>query len=270
MPTVVSFHAHPDDEVLLTGGTLARAAAQGHRVVLVFATDGSAGLADGIGPGHALAEVRRAETFAAAAALGAADVEFLGYADSGMHGEVGGATFARTPVDAAAQRLAAILRAESADVLTTYDAMGGYGHPDHRQVHAVGARAAELAGTPVVLEATVDRDTLVRAGRLLRLLPGLPADFRADRLRTGYAPRAAITHRIDVRAHAAAKRLAMAAHASQSRSGVGTSARTLGIFLRLPAPLFRWVFGHEWFVEQGRAPVFPAAADIFDSVRTAA
>ena len=61
-------------------------------------------------------------------------------------------------VDAAARRLAAILSEESAEVLTAYDHHGGYGHPDHIQVHRVGLRAAELAGTPVVLQATMNRD----------------------------------------------------------------------------------------------------------------
>ena len=70
-----------------------------------------------------------------------------------------------------------MLREERADVLTAYDPAGGYGHPDHVQVHQVGARAAALAGTPVLLEATVDRTALRRALRLVSRLPGLPAGF---------------------------------------------------------------------------------------------
>jgi LmbE family N-acetylglucosaminyl deacetylase len=100
--TVVAFHAHPDDESLLTGGTLARCAAEGHRVVLVTATLGGAG-----GP----AAGRAAELAAAATALGCARVEVLGYHDSGLHGDAPGARFADVPKDEVALRLAGILRA---------------------------------------------------------------------------------------------------------------------------------------------------------------
>ena len=91
-------------------------------------------------------------------------VEFLGYRDSGMAGEASNAdpaSFAAAPVDEAAERLAAILREEDAEVLTIYDENGNYGHPDHIQVHRVGARAGELAGTPRVYEATLNRDAMI-------------------------------------------------------------------------------------------------------------
>jgi LmbE family N-acetylglucosaminyl deacetylase len=253
--TLVSFHAHPDDEVLLTGGTLARAAAQGHRVVLVVATDGEAGLA---GSGHTDARglgARRVEELAAsAAALGCARVERLRLPDSGWRGSDRGdpGAFSRLAVEAAAQPLARVLREERPDVLTTYDPAGGYGHPDHRQVHLVGAHAARLVGTPVVLEATVPREPLHRLVRLAARVPGLldsvdPAAFAA-----AFTPRSQITHRIDVRAYLPAKRAAMAAHASQATSDVGP--RTLALLLRLPAPLLSLVAGHEWFVRRDRPP----------------
>jgi len=274
--TLVSFHAHPDDEVLLTGGSLARAAAEGHRVVLVVATAGEAGLASSrYGTGAALGERRVAELRHAAGLLGCAHVELLGYADSGMLGEpapvtqphegtASSAPFADADVDEAATRLAAVLRREQADVLTVYDPVGGYGHPDHVQVHRVGVRAAELAGTPVVLEATVDRDLLVRALRVLtalrRVLP-VPDHPPLDR---AFTPRSALTHRVDVRRHTAAKRAAMAAHASQATAD--DTARTMALLLRLPGPLFRLVLGHEWFVERGRAPGGPLLGDLLASL----
>ena len=74
-----------------------------------------------------------------------------------------------------------------------------------------------------------------------------------------------ITHRIDVRAFTGAKRRAMAAHASQAGGGAGP--RTLAIFLRLPGPLYRRVFGTEWFIEAGRTPARPPVADLFASLR---
>jgi LmbE family N-acetylglucosaminyl deacetylase len=264
--TLVAFHAHPDDEALLTAGTLARAAAEGHRVVLVVATAGEAGLVAGGRTGPALATRRLAELERSARALGCARVEVLGYADSGMHGEAGGEhAFARADVDEAATRLAALLQEESADVLTVYDPAGGYGHPDHVQVSRVGLRAAELAGTPSVLEATVDRTALQRVLRLVHRLPGIPADFAPDRFASAYTDRSSLTHKIDVRRYADAKRASMAAHVSQAGADEGT--RTLAVMLRLPRPLFRFVFGREWYVERGRAPRRPLLDDVFATVR---
>lgn len=264
MATLVAFHAHPDDEALLTGGTLARVAAEGHRVVLVIATDGAAGLAPTTS-GADLVAVRLAELGASAHALGVARLEVLGYPDSGYDARVPDG-FAQLVVELAAQRLAALLREESADALTIYDQRGGYGHADHVQVHRVGVRAAELAGTPVVLEATVDRELLRRVTRAIGWLPGIPRDFTAERLAAGYTPRGQLTHRVDVRRFAVAKRASMAAHASQSAQVASADARTLAVFLRLPFPLFRLVFGREWFVERGRSPG-PLLDDVFASLR---
>jgi LmbE family N-acetylglucosaminyl deacetylase len=268
--TVVSFHAHPDDEALLVAGTLARAAAEGHRVVLVSATAGEVGLAaSSFGTHDTLAAHRRAELQRSAEAIGAARVEVLGYGDSGLDGQAvpadGVRAFARAGVDDAAERLAQVLREERADVLTSYDASGGYGHPDHVQVHHVGARAAELAGTPVVLEATVDQDLLRRAVRLAGLVYRFPAEFDREAFERAYAPRAVLTHKVDVRRYADRKRASMAAHASQATADSGD--RTLAALLRLPRPVFRRVLGHEWFVERGRAPGGALLDDVFASLR---
>jgi LmbE family N-acetylglucosaminyl deacetylase len=261
--TLVSFHAHPDDEVLLTGGTLARASAEGHRVVLVVATNGEAGLADRR-LARNLARVREAELRASARALGCGRVVLLGYGDSGLDGRrPGPGTFSRADPQLAAQRLAEILREEEADVLTVYDPAGGYGHPDHRQVHTVGTIAARLAGTPVVLEATLDRTLIRRLARLATLVPGGLGGVRYETLATAYSERAAITHRIDVRAHLGAKREAMRAHVSQAGGG---GPRTLAMLLKLPRPLFGAVLGREWFVEQGRRVVMPSD-DVFSGLR---
>lgn len=251
MATVVAFHAHPDDEVLLTGGTLARLAAEGHRVVIVVATDGivqSAAGRDG--------QVRLNELRASASVLGAARVEHLGYADSG-HGPLlypdppGRVRFARAELAEAAGKLAGLLREEQADLLLSYDARGGYGHRDHVKVHQVGARAAELAGVRV-LEGTAPRELvtlLFTPVRLLRLV--VRHDRRA--LRSAFTPRSAITHRINVRSFAAQKQLALAAHTSFTGSKSRTS-RLARLLLALPAPVFGLVLGREWFAEPGAAP----------------
>lgn len=262
----MSFHAHPDDEALLTGGTLARAAAEGHRVVLVTATDGAAGLTGGAGDdlgARRLAELRRA-----ASALGCARVEVLGYADSGSSGPAPAGSFATLDPEEPARRLAELLRAESADVLTTYDRHGGYGHRDHVQVHRVGRRAAELAGTPVLLEATVRRESLQRVARLLRRVPGARRLLPADGFASAYLPRRELTHQVDVRRHLAAKTAALAAHHSQTSGGA--SVRTVALLLGLPRPLLAPVLGREWFREvgpAGGASGGPLRDDVFASLR---
>jgi LmbE family N-acetylglucosaminyl deacetylase len=268
---LVSFHAHPDDEALYTGGTLARAAAEGHRVVIVTATDGAAGLAP-TAAGAELGQARLAELRRAAAALGVTDVRHLGYDDSGLDGRAGrpGRAFARCDPEEAAGRLAAVLDEMGAHALTIYDPAGGYGHPDHKMVHVVGVRAARRAGTPVVLEATVDRRSLarvlrwIRSGGLVRLLGVDGSEWDPQRFARAYRDRSEITHRVDVRRHCAAKRRALAAHGTQSGGG---GVRTLAVLSRLPAPLFRLVLGREWFVEHGRRPSEPPLDDIFASLR---
>ncbi len=247
MATVVSLHAHPDDEALLTGGWIAQRAAAGDRVVLVFATDGDAGLADARFPATSLGQTRRAEAAASARALGAARVLWLGYADSGMADlpTEGPRRFTDVPVGEAGLAVAAILDEESADILTGYDANGGYGHPDHVQVHRVARHAQAAAESrPRLLEATRDRTWLVRLQRVVRplsgLLPGLT--IPGDEI---YTSRDALSLTVDVRDQLAAKRAALGAHVSQSTGGV----RTIRVLLALPRPLERHVLGTEWFVD---------------------
>ncbi|MET0460940.1 MAG: PIG-L family deacetylase, partial [Ilumatobacteraceae bacterium] len=124
MATIVFVHAHPDDEASSTAGSMARAAAEGHRVVLVVCTNGEHGeVPDDLRPGETLVDRRRAEVAVSAAVLGVARVEWLGYQDSGMNGWAqndDAASFWRADVDEAAERLAAVLRDEQADVVVVY------------------------------------------------------------------------------------------------------------------------------------------------------
>ena len=268
--TIVFFHAHPDDEALLTGGTMARLSAEGHRVVLVTATAGEKGLSSKeLTTSTALGDVRLAELLASAKALGCARVVVLGYADSGsstIDGTFAQDAFATVSVEEAAGRLAELLLEEAADVLTTYDRAGGYGHPDHVQVHLVGAQAARLAGTRLLLEATVDRSLLQRALSFGRWFAPRTADFDPSRFDSLFSAPQEITHRVDVAPYLNSKRAAMSAHHSQSTTDAGIE-RGLAWMLRLPKPLYRLVFGREWFIERGRHPGERPVDDILYTLR---
>jgi LmbE family N-acetylglucosaminyl deacetylase len=247
---LVSFHAHPDDESIQTGGTIAKAVAAGHRVVLVFATRGEHGEVDDgfLEDEEHLAQRREQETYASAEILGVERVEFLGYHDSGMMGTAENDlpdSFWRADLDEAAGALAAILQEEEADVLTVYDSDGGYGHPDHIQVHRVGIRAGALAGTPRVYETTMNRDHLRRVIQAAVEAGQMPAeevpDLESEDVTFG-RPEGEITTTVDVRAHLAAKRASMAAHASQIPD--------TSFFLAMPAEAFEATFGWEWFIRR--------------------
>jgi len=260
--TLVTFHAHPDDESLLTAGVMAKAAAEGHRVVLVVATAGEVGeAADAFrhGPSTDLGVTRRRELERSAEILGVHRLEYLGYRDSGSDADARGGpddktegTFAAAPVDEAAARLADILRQESADVLTTYDPNGGYGHPDHLHVHAVGHRAGAMAATPVVLEATINRELMTMGVQVASSLGyEIPPDFNPDTFEHWFTPADQITHAVDVGAFLSQKRASMAAHESQSTTS-GDGTRSIALFLALPDEYFAMAFGTEWFVERGQ------------------
>ena len=248
MATLVFFHAHPDDEAIATGGTMAMYADAGHRVVLVLATGGEHGeIPDDLALGETLADRRRAEAERSAARIGVARVAWLGYEDSGMEGwdqNDNDVSFHRANVDAAAQKLAHLLTEEDAYLLTVYDWHGNYGHPDHVQVHRVGHRAAEIAGTPEVYEATMNRDhlaTLIEAARATGMdvePPGDDANGNAFGM-----PQLELTTAIDVRAFIATKRAALGEHRSQVSDG--------SFFLQMPDEVFALSFGTEWYIRKG-------------------
>ena len=250
MATLVSFHAHPDDECIACGGVIRKASDEGHRVVLVVATRGERGeVADGfLGEGERLWQRRVAETHRSARILGAHRVEFLGYTDSGMMGSPANTvpgSFWATPVDEAAKKLAAILDEEHADVLTCYDDNGGYGHPDHIQVHRVGLRAAGLAGTRRVYQSTINRDQVRRGRELLAARGGGVETPEIDEDTFG-KPESVITAAVDVSAYLGHKRRAMRAHASQISEQ--------SFFLAMPDDAFALAFGTEWFIRDGQGP----------------
>ncbi|KAA9159989.1 GlcNAc-PI de-N-acetylase [Amycolatopsis acidicola] len=259
MSTMVTFHAHPDDECITCGGVMRKAYEEGHRVVLVVATRGEHGeVPDGfLAEGELLATRRVAETEAAAEILGVSRVEFLGYVDSGMMGEPTNdepGSFWTAPVEEAAAKLAEILREENAEVLTCYDDNGNYGHPDHIQVHRVGMRAAELAGTPRVYQATTSREHMLHGMKAMAEQAGVEAQEPPENLGK---PEAEITAVVDVTAFLEFKRRAMRAHASQISEE--------SFFLAMPDEGFAYAFGTEWFIRAGQGPGV-TEKDLFETV----
>ena len=153
MATILAFHAHPDDESVSTGVTLAKYADEGHRVVVVTATDGSAGeIHNYENPEELfpkLAEMRKEELEKSLDALGVKEYEWLGYKDSGMMGTEENNDpycFWRQDYFGPVGKLVTEIRKYKPDVLITYDPFGGYGHPDHIQTHRVGTAAFFAAG----------------------------------------------------------------------------------------------------------------------------
>lgn len=249
MATLLCFHAHPDDESIATGGTMARAHAEGHRVVLVVATGGEHGEkpAD-LAEGETLASRRAAETRASAIELGIDRVEFLGYHDSGMTGWEQNANpqaFMNASVEDAALKLAAILTEENVSTITVYDWHGNYGHPDHIAIHRVGKRAAELAGTTNVYEATMNRDAVLGFMEAARA-SGQTIEFDANNTDDGNPfgmIEAELTTAIDVSGYISQKRSSMTCHRSQITDS--------SFFLQMPAEAFAMAFGTEWFIRSG-------------------
>jgi LmbE family N-acetylglucosaminyl deacetylase len=252
MSTLVYLHAHPDDEASQTSGTMARAADDGHRVVVVFATNGEHGeVAADLAEGETVADYRRREAQASAAVLGLARVAWLGYADSGMTGweqNDAEASFHRADVDEAARRLAAILDEEDADVLVGYDWHGGYGHPDHVKVHPVAHRAAELAGRrPRLFESTMNRtemSALFKAAQEMGVDTGdWDPDEPMDDGNPFGTPEDEISWQIDVSGYLDRKRASLEAHRSQ--------ASDIEQFLSMPREAFDAFFGREHLIEPG-------------------
>jgi N-acetyl-1-D-myo-inositol-2-amino-2-deoxy-alpha-D-glucopyranoside deacetylase len=154
--TLMTVHAHPDDETIGTGGTMAQAVRAGHRVVVVTCTRGEMGEIvvkemDTPDNHRRLGEIRAGELEAAMGELGVTEWENLGYRDSDMMGRAGNndpRCFWQADLDEAARRLTWLIRQYKPDVVTTYNAFGGYGHPDHIRVHDTAIRAVPRAGDP--------------------------------------------------------------------------------------------------------------------------
>ena len=232
-------HAHPDDESIGTGATMAKYAAEGAGVTLVTCTLGELGevippelghLADDADGG--LGEYRIGELAKACAALGVTDHRYLGGAgrwrDSGMMSQPSNddpRCFWQADLDEAARELLGVIREVQPQVLVTYDDNGFYGHPDHIQAHRVAWRAFELAdGLVTKFYATaVPRSVLAAGIEAMRgREEGSPAGGGTDFTRVQSVddlpfgvPDEAVTTEIDATAYLDQKIAAMRAHATQ-------------------------------------------------------
>jgi LmbE family N-acetylglucosaminyl deacetylase len=172
MPGLLAFHAHPDDETIAMGGTLTKYAKAGREVVVVTATDGALGEVhnydDPEPVKQQLAEVRAEEIRAALDILGVKHHEFLGYRDSGMMGwedNLHPNCFWQADPQVAAARLVRLIRKYQPEVMTIYDPHGGYGHPDHINVHRIGIDAF-YASDDIMRFPVGDGEEPWRAGKL--------------------------------------------------------------------------------------------------------
>jgi N-acetyl-1-D-myo-inositol-2-amino-2-deoxy-alpha-D-glucopyranoside deacetylase len=221
-------HAHPDDESIGTGATIARYAAEGAQVTLVTCTLGELGevippqLAHLAGDGARLGAHRITELAAACAALGITDQRFLGgpgrWRDSGMMGlpeNDSPGCFWRADVAEAAAELAVILREVRPQVLVTYDEHGFYGHPDHIQAHRVAREAVRLAARP----GQAGPGDQARPWRVAKFyvtaMPRSVAEAEGVAHFVPFVPDEQVTTEIDGSAYLAAKTAAMRAHATQ-------------------------------------------------------
>jgi N-acetyl-1-D-myo-inositol-2-amino-2-deoxy-alpha-D-glucopyranoside deacetylase len=245
-------HAHPDDETIATGGTMARYAAEGAEVTLVTCTRGEQGEIvpedlRHLGTGKPLGDARVEELAAAMRILGVTGHRFLGpYEDSGMIGtpENERATaFWNADLDEATAHLVKVIREVRPQVVVTYDENGGYGHPDHIQAHRV---------TALAVAATRDDAPVAK---LYHCAWGGPerrrreaADYAAAGRPGGYdlpdpdkalTPPAPPTTRIDIAPYVDAKIAAITAHRTQ--------VSVHGRFFALSNNIAHEVFDEEWY-----------------------
>ncbi|MFF3324684.1 N-acetyl-1-D-myo-inositol-2-amino-2-deoxy-alpha-D-glucopyranoside deacetylase [Streptomyces sp. NPDC002889] len=255
-------HAHPDDESINNGATMARYAATGAQVTLVTCTLGEEGevipaelahLApdreDRLGP-HRVGELA-----AAMKELGVSDHRFLGgqgrFRDSGMMGleqNHRDGAFWNADVDEAAAYLVEVIRSVRPQVMVTYDPDGGYGHPDHIQAHRVAMRAAELAAEHAFRRDLGDAHTIAKI--YWNRVPRSVAEEGFARLRDlggadfpgiaeitdipGVVDDSGITTEIDGAGYADRKTAAMRAHATQ----IAVEGRFFALSNDLGQPLF--------------------------------
>jgi N-acetyl-1-D-myo-inositol-2-amino-2-deoxy-alpha-D-glucopyranoside deacetylase len=269
-------HAHPDDESITNGATMARYVAEGAQVTLITCTRGEqgevipaslTGLTTGV---HGtLGPHRERELAAAMKALGVTDHRYLGdpsgtrFVDSGMALDHEGVVipspdppkgaFAVADAEAEAKVLAEVLRSVRPQVVVTYEPGGGYGHPDHVRAHVITMRAVELATVagprgepawrvPKVYWIVIPQSLVRAALKEMALAADRPSDLDPDgRLPSMMVPDQQVTTAIDATAYTAAKVAALRAHETQ------VSVADDDAFFALSNGFFQPIMGMEFF-----------------------
>jgi len=297
----MAVHAHPDDETISMGGTLATYAAAHSDSTDTYVVTGTRGeLGEIVIPEwdtpeahERLGETRMGEIAAAMAALGVTHFENLGFRDSGMVGDAGNEDprsyhqHSTTDLDGTTEHLVRIIRRVQPDVIATYDGFGGYGHPDHIAAARVARRAWEVAGDPTWrpdagLAWTPKKLYEVRTpdsqrDKVLALLESRgieswwsePKEATPEELEQWHQWRAAmacpdelITTRIDITRHLGVKRRAIQAHATQIKSDGPLLALSEQDYIDLGAVEQYRLIAHRLSTE----PTFPER-DLFEGLR---
>lgn len=248
---VVFVHAHPDDESLSTGGTMARYADDGAHVCLITCTNGEVGevaevpelgTLDEIRP--RLGEIRRAELIEACRHLGNIDLRMLGFHDSGMDGTAENDAphaFVQQDFELVVAKVTDVIGEVAPQVVVTYNEIGGYGHPDHILAHRAAVAAAERCGVEKVYYTAFPKSLMRLARQMASELGYGEDDFGSDEdiERVG-TPDEEITTVIDATAFVDRKFAALAAHRTQ----LGTTAP----FFQIPADVRAAALGSEHYV----------------------
>ena len=250
--TLLALFAHPDDESFAAGGTLARYAREGVRVVLATATRGEAGIVheEGADWPADMGQIREEELRCACQALGVQHLRFLGYRDSGMDGSPDNdhpRAFCRVAAEEVVGRIVELWCEFQPDVVLTFGPEGGYGHPDHLAIHRHTTRAWEQAGNPAVCSAPPRRlyYTAISAQTFRRireamwrhgLIPQMPPE---EEIARRAAPEDSITTAIDIRDYLEIKIAALRCHRTQLAPNHP--------WLNLPLDFRREYMGQEYF-----------------------
>ncbi|HEX4745034.1 MAG TPA: PIG-L family deacetylase [Candidatus Limnocylindria bacterium] len=256
---IVGVFAHPDDESLLAGGTLARYAAGGADCTVLTCTGGEAGDSwdPTVDPAR-IAEVRREELREACRRLGVQHVELLSYEDSGIPARGRPRSLAAAPVGTVADEIRRVLERHAPDAVITHDATGGYGHPDHIRVSEATRLAVEAMEHPPLLSFVVIPKRVVddfqSAFASAGLRAGRAAAAGADMERDVGVPDEEVTATIDVSQHVRTKRSAVSAHRTQM---------TGHVLFRLPWPVLARLWSEEHFSQPRASARGAVARDLF-------
>jgi LmbE family N-acetylglucosaminyl deacetylase len=244
----VAVHAHPDDESIVTGGLLARCAAEGIRTVVITCTGGD------IGPRRAavdgpLVDARAAELRAALEILGVTRHVQLGYRDSGLLGWPDNNhpdSLVQAPLSAASGKVLDVLREEQPELVVTYGADGGYGHPDHIKTHQVTVEACRISGQPGLYAVVFPRAWLAHfvevaaAAGVEARGPALLGVDDMDPPASFGTPDGEPFEALDTSDYVDIKRAAIAAHRSQMGDD--------HVLVRLPARVYAEAWSREWYL----------------------